>query len=138
MIYDSWVIIDPNMKWIHCKENVISVNNIPGSYPKVQCKYGDDSEQWIVEESFGVRMAPAPSNLIIINDSDEEDGELDVPKIPNQNIQTSPTGLTFPAPPLDLNLTPQEHKILELLDEDLGTDSQIRESWTVLLKSIDY
>ena len=83
-------------------------------------------------------MAPAPSNLIIINDSDEEDGELEVPKIPNQNIQTSPTGLTFPAPPLDLNLTPQEHKILELLDEDLGTDSQIRESWTVLLKSIDY
>jgi len=105
------------------KENVISVNDVPGSYPKVQGKYGDDSEQWIIEESFGVRMAPAPLNLIIINDeSDEEDG---CPKIPKNNYETSPTGLNFPAPPLDLNLTPQEHKVLELLDEDLADAEKI-------------
>ena len=88
------------------------MNAIPGSYPRVQGKYGDDSEQWIIEESFGVRMAPAPSNLIIINDdSDEEDKCPEIPKI---NHQTSPTGLTFPAAPLDLNLTPQENQVLIL------------------------
>ena len=104
------------------------MNDVPGSYPRVQGKYGDDSEQWIIEESFGVRMAPAPSNLIIINDdSDEEDKCPEIPKI---NHQTSPTGLTFPAPPLDLNLTPQENRVLELLDGDLGMDTADRTALT--------
>ena len=104
------------------KDNVISVNDVPGSYPKVQCKYGDDSEQWIIEESFGVRMAPAPSNLIIVHD--ESDDEHGVPEIPKIEVQTSPTGLNFPAPPIDLNLTPQEDKVLEALDKDLGKDAK--------------